>query len=473
MAGAAGSRYADTFAEADGARGPRRKPVAVLLVDPDSARSEQLKQVLKTTCALVDAAQTPQQAEALCQRCHFDLFVVALTQPCNRMLEWLQILRDRGERADIVLTAEYADVETAISALRSGAADLLVKPFRDEQLLEAIQRCLRRRRQLRENFLSRSRQPQGAAADGLIGDSPAIREVLDVIDRVAPVSSTLLLQGETGTGKELIARAVHQRSGRKGQFVAVNCGAIPSELLDSELFGHIRGAFTGANTSRDGLFACADNGTIFLDEIGELPWPMQANLLRVLEERCVRPVGGNQERAVTCRVIAACNVPLEEKVKAGVFREDLHFRLNVLPIQVPPLRERVDDIPLLIAHFMRLLSPELGAPSLPVSSPELQRLQAYHWPGNVRELRNLVERALLLGRPLLECCDWNAQSGGPLQRGSSRQPFPQTWSLSEVSKQHVLSVLESVGGNKSEAARRLHISRKTLERKIHVWNSEQ
>jgi two-component system NtrC family response regulator len=187
----------------------------------------------------------------------------------------------------------------------------------------------------------------------------------------------------------------------------------------------------------------------------------------------VRPVGGNQERAVTCRVIAACNVPLEEKVKAGVFREDLHFRLNVLPIQVPPLRERVDDIPLLIAHFMRLLSPELGAPSLPVSSPELQRLQAYHWPGNVRELRNLVERALLLGRPLLECCDWNAQSGGPLRRGSSRQLFPETWSLSEVSKQHVLSVLESVGGNKSEAARRLHISRKTLERKIHVWNSEQ
>jgi DNA-binding NtrC family response regulator len=448
------------------------RPVSVLLVEPDVTRSEQLRRLLKPACALVEAAPTPQHAEALCQRCHFDLFVVTLSQPGSRVLEWLQKLRDRGENADIVLTAEYADVDTAINALRSGASDLLVKPFRDEQLLEAIRRCLRRRQQLQENFLSRNRKPRDLAAEGLVGESPAIRQVLDVIKRVAGTSSTLLLQGETGTGKELIARAIHQRSGRKGQFVAVNCGAIPSELLDSELFGHIRGAFTGASSSRDGLFACADNGTIFLDEIGELPWPMQANLLRVLEERRVRPVGGNRERAVNCRVIAASNAPLEARVQEGVFREDLHFRLNVLPIHVPALRERTTDIPLLVAHFMRVLSSALGAPPLPVSAEELQRLQAYHWPGNVRELRNLVERALLLGKPLRECCGWDGDSGQTGRDEVSRQQFPLTWSLSEVSKQHVLGVLKSVGGNKSEAARRLHISRKTLERKIHVWSSK-
>jgi len=456
---------------ADESQARGRRPLSVLLVEPDTARSEQLKRALKPVCALVEAAPTPQHAEALSQRCHFDLFVVTLSQPGSRILEWLQVLRDRGESAEIVLTSEYADVDTAISALRAGASDLLVKPFRDEQLLEAIRRCLRRRRQLHENYLSRSVKPRDPSAEGLIGESAAIRQVLNVIERVAATSSTLLLQGETGTGKELIARALHQRSGRKGQFVAVNCGAIPSELLDSELFGHIRGAFTGAHMSRSGMFVCADNGTIFLDEIGELPWPMQANLLRVLEERRVRPVGSNQERAVNCRVIAASNAPLEARVRDGVFREDLHFRLNVLPIHVPALRERVEDIPLLIAHFMRLLSPELGTPPMPVSPAEVKRLQDYHWPGNVRELRNLVERALLLGKPLLECCDW-AEGGDPGRDAATRQLFPLTLSLAEVSKQHVLSMLKSVGGNKSEAARRLHISRKTLERKIQVWNSE-
>ena len=456
---------------ADESQARGRRPLSVLLVEPDSVRSEQLKRALKPVCALVEAAPTPQHAEALSQRCHFDLFVVTLSQPGSRILEWLQVLRDRGESAEIVLTCEYADVDTAISALRAGASDLLVKPFRDEQLIEAIRRCLRRRRQLHENYLSRSVKPRDPSAEGLIGESPAIRRVLDVIERVAATSSTLLLQGETGTGKELIARALHQRSGRKGQFVAVNCGAIPSELLDSELFGHIRGAFTGAHMSRSGLFVCADNGTIFLDEIGELPWPMQANLLRVLEERRVRPVGSNQERAVNCRVIAASNAPLEARVRDGVFREDLHYRLNVLPIHVPALRERIEDIPLLIAHFMRLLSPELGTPPMPVSPQEVKRLQEYRWPGNVRELRNLVERSLLLGKPLLECCDWD-EGGDPDRDAGTRQPFPLTLSLAEVSKQHVLGMLKSVGGNKSEAARRLHISRKTLERKIQVWNSE-
>jgi len=192
----------------------------------------------------------------------------------------------------------------------------------------------------------------------------------------------------------------------------------------------------------------------------------------VLEERRVRPVGGNQERAVNCRVIAASNAPLEARVREGEFREDLFFRLNVLPIQVPALRERLGDVALLVTHFMRLLSPELGTPPMQVTQAELERLQQHHWPGNVRELRNLVERALLLGKPLLKCCDWDADVDPPGGDAALRQQFPLNWSLSEVSKQHVLSVLKSVGGNKSEAARRLHISRKTLERKVQAWNGK-
>jgi two-component system NtrC family response regulator len=456
--------------EADVSGSHARRLLSVLLVEPDAVRSEQLNRTLKPVCALVEVARTPEHAEALSRRCYFDLFVVSLVQPGYRILEWLQQLRDRGENTGIVLTSEYADVETAISALRAGASDLLVRPFRDEQLLEAIRRYLRRRQQLHGNRLARTGRPREPAAGGLVGESPVMRELLDVVERVAPTSSTLLLQGETGTGKELIARAIHQRSGRKGRFVAVNCGAIPSELLDSELFGHVRGAFTGAHVARSGLFACADNGTIFLDEVGELPLPMQANLLRVLEERRVRPVGGNQERAVSCRVIAASNVALETRVREGGFREDLYFRLNVLPIRVPALRERLDDITLLVTHFMHLLGSELGVSPVPPGADELERLQAYHWPGNVRELRNLVERALLLGKPLLTCCDWDTDDGSPRRERSLQDRFPLDLSLSEVSKQHVLGVLQSVGGNKSEAARRLHISRKTLERKILVWN---
>jgi DNA-binding NtrC family response regulator len=232
MVANAGRRHGDTSSLPADSRDSQRKPVSVLLVDADTIRSERLQQTLKTVCALVDTAETSQQAEALCQRCSFDVVVVSLSRHGSGTLEWLQALRDRGERADVVLTAEYADVEIAISALRAGAADLLVRPFRDEQLLEAIQRCLRRRRQLRENFLSRSRNPRALSGDGLVGESAAIRQVLEVIERVAPTHSTLLLYGETGTGKELIARAIHQRSGRTGRFVAVNCGAIPSELLD-------------------------------------------------------------------------------------------------------------------------------------------------------------------------------------------------------------------------------------------------
>lgn len=458
----------DSSSEISGA-GVGRRPFSVLLVDENRSQREKISKVLSPDCALIEMADTLSQASALTQRCQFDLCIVSVTRDCQVVLDWLQQLADAGSRSDVVFTTDYADLDTALMALRAGAADLLIRPYRDEQLRNAVRRCLRRQRQQRDNFLLRRRATTHQPSGDLIGQSRAMQDVIQIIERVAPTNSTLLLQGETGTGKELVARAIHTRSGCKGDFVPINCGAIPGELLDSELFGHARGAFTGAHSNREGLFASASNGTLFLDEIGELPLPMQANLLRVLEERRIRPVGGNQELPISCRVIAATNVCLENSVKQGRFRKDLHYRLNVLPITVPPLRERSEDIPELVRHFIQKLGPRLGATSIPLREEDIDQLQAYSWPGNVRELRNLVERALLLGQPLLECCDWNVSQGDAPQSAAASLAFPETMSLSEVNRRHMLAVLESVNGNKSEAARRLCISRKTLERKLQSW----
>ncbi len=450
-----------------------RYPAAVLIVDQDPLERKQLQHKLAAHCVLVEAAGDLHKAEALRTRCHFDVFVVALGGTGTQTLDWLQALRERGTRADVILTAACADLDTAISALRAGAADLLVKPYRDVQLLSSIRHCLRRRQMLRESFLLRRREAAVPRVAGMIGDSPAMRRLLGLIERIAPTMSTVLIEGETGTGKELIARAVHRHSGRKGEFIAVNCGAITPELLESELFGHTRGAFTGAHCAREGLFACANDGTLFLDEIGEMPLAMQANLLRVLEQRCVRPVGANRERAVNCRVIAATNLTLAEQVAKGAFREDLYYRLNVLTVAAPTLRERLEDIPALVEHFTGLLSDELGVEPLRLDHADFVELRNYSWPGNVRELRNMIERALLLGQLPRErpVSDGGANDEPSRRAGEAAlHAFPYDWTLSEVEKHHMLNVLHSVGGNKSEAARRLGVSRKTLERKLNVWN---
>ncbi len=450
-----------------------RHPAAVLIVDQDPLERKHLREVLDPQCALVEAAETLQKAEALRARCHFDIYVIALNAVGAPALDWLRSLREQGVRADVILTAAYADLDGAIAALRAGASDLLVKPYRDAQLSSAIQRCLRRRQMLRESFLLRRRETDPPRVHGLIGDSPPMREVLRLVERIAPTSSTVLIQGETGTGKELIARAIHRRSGRKGEFIAVNCGSITAELLESELFGHTRGAFTGAHTAREGLFSCANDGTIFLDEIGEMPLGMQANLLRVLEERCVRPVGANREQPVNCRVIAATNLNLSDQLSKGAFREDLYYRLNVLTINVPALRERIEDIPALAEHFTHALSEDLGMTPLLFDHGDFSALQQYAWPGNVRELRNWIERALLLGHlPMDDLQPARMEAGAKSGSDHSGAAFPNDWTLSEVEKHHMMSVLDSVGGNKSEAARRLGVSRKTLERKFNAWNRE-
>jgi DNA-binding NtrC family response regulator len=272
-----------------------------------------------------------------------------------------------------------------------------------------------------------------------------------------------MIEGESGTGKELAARAIHQWSGRGGAFVPINCGAISTELIESEFFGHVKGAFTGAHQVRKGLFTYAHGGTLFLDEIGEMPFSMQAHLLRVLEERTIRPVGSNREIDVDVRIVAATNRDLDAEVKAGNFREDLYFRLNVLSIRMPALREIEDDIAILARHFVHAIARELGVAPPELGNAELNHLRSHDWPGNVRELKNVIERCLLLNSKPSQCI------GGGLPALSDVDVQEDDVALARVEKRHILKVLEMEGGNKSAAARRLGIARKTLERKVRAW----
>jgi DNA-binding NtrC family response regulator len=445
-----------------------RRSAAVLVVDDEPGMRNFLLKALERECALVECADSVEAAEELRQRYHFDLLIVDIRLPGQSGVEWLAALRDREVATDVIVMTAYADLETSIAALRGGASDFLLKPFRVEQMMTAVRRCLERRRMARENFLlKREIQPHGI--EGIVGASSAITEMCAVVQRVAPTISTVLIEGETGTGKELVARAIHSLSGRDGPFVPVNCGSISTDLLESELFGHTKGAFTSAHSSREGLFSHARDGTLFLDEISEMSLAMQAKLLRALEEKRVRPVGADREVPVNARVIAATNRQLANEMKDGNFREDLFFRLNVLAIMVPPLREHTDDIPSLAGHFSTQLARELGVAPIPFGHEDIMQMQSYPWPGNVRELKNVIERSLLLGtlpRDFFAGGSSLGQTGDGVDAG---QALPLSWSLDEVEKFHMLRVLESSAGNKSRAARSLGVSRKTLERKLKSW----
>ena len=440
------------------------RAASVLVVDDEPGMRNFLAKALASRCALVETADSVETAEALRRRCHFDLLVVDIRLPGESGVDWVSRLREQDVPTDVIVMTAYASMETAVAALRAGAVDFLLKPFRVEQLTATVDRCLEQRQLARENFVLRRQASAGRVA-GIVGQSPPVRELCAVIQRIAPTPATVLLQGETGTGKELVARAIHELSARQGAFVPVNCGSISPDLLESELFGHTRGAFTSAHAAREGLFTFAQGGTIFLDEVSEMPLGMQAKLLRVLEERRVRPVGADQEVAVDARVIAASNRDLAERVRAGRFREDLLFRLDVLTLTVPPLRDRLEDVAELARHFSEQLSRELGVEPIPFSHEDVRALETYAWPGNVRELRNVIERSLLLGKLPAQTLAADEEARRPAGGG-----LPVDWTLAEVEKHHMLRVLEAAEGNKSEAARRLGVSRKTLERKLKAWS---
>ena len=371
----------------------------ILVVDDEASMRELLEIVLTNAGYETICAGTVEGAQDLLREKAFDVVVTDLRMGANRTagMELLSWMKENNPTTPAIMITAYASVETAIEAMKRGAADYIMKPFTNDEMRLLVKRAIEQRNLLRENVALRKDQAARGKIDNIIGKSPAIHNVMGMIRRVASLPSTVAIHGESGTGKELVARAIHQLSDRAGKpFVAINCGGIPENLLESELFGHKKGSFTGAVEDKEGLMVVADGGTLFLDEIGEMPMPLQVKLLRVLDNSRVMPVGGVSEVPVNVRIISATNRDLEKMVQQNLFRKDLYYRLNVIPIVVPPLRERVDDIPLLARHFVAGHARRMGLQELTITQEATDTLCAFTWAGNVRELENVLERAVAL-----------------------------------------------------------------------------
>ncbi|TQM12294.1 DNA-binding NtrC family response regulator [Pseudoxanthomonas sp. 3HH-4] len=436
---------------------------SILIVDDEPGMRNFLVRTLRPRCKHVEEVADTSEASAKLDAQPFDVVILDNVLPGQNGVEWLAEQRRRGMFADVILITAYADLEAAIGALRAGAADFLLKPFRSNQLLGALSRCLERNQLRRENAVLRHELnvagDQTLLRDRLLGNSPAIEAVRELISRAAPTPSTVLFTGPSGTGKEVAARSLHALSSRaKRLFVPINCGAIPADLIESELFGHLKGSFTNAESARPGLIMHAQGGTLFLDEIGDLPAAMQSKLLRVLEDKRIRPVGSEREQPVDVRFVFATNVDLMTCVEAGTFRADLYYRINIMEINMPRLCERGEDVLELAQRFMEDMSVQLGLPTITIDDKVKAHLLSYRWPGNVRELRNLIERALIVG-------------SFPKSFSSIETPRQgRNKSLAEVERLHILSILRETGGDREKAARLLGISRKTIDRKCSIWN---
>ncbi|WP_305044645.1 sigma-54-dependent transcriptional regulator [Geoalkalibacter sp.] len=375
---------------------PKKK---MLVIDDDPVIRRGLKQILEKAGYEVEIFASGHTAVEELRQAPCDLVITDLKMPGMSGLEVLRTVSAMHPEVPIVLITGYSTVETAVEAMKNGAVDYIAKPFTPDELLEKVQQALEKKAVLFEDLCLRKELRENHGFQKFIGQSQEMQKVYRRILQVAPTDSTVLITGESGTGKELVARAIHQNSQRRGAtFVAVDCTALAENLLESELFGHVRGSFTGAIQTKTGLFKVADGGTLFLDEISNLSLKTQAKLLRVLQEREITPIGGTQSVPVNIRLVAATNRGLKEMVAAGLFREDLFFRLNIIPVDLPPLRERKGDLRLLIAHFLKLFGDEMGKEVRGLAPDALDLLEAYPFPGNVRELENIIERAVVLAQ---------------------------------------------------------------------------
>ncbi len=433
----------------------------ILVVDDAPDTVEVVRRNLTANGCQVLTASSVAQAVSLLDGQPVDLVITDLRMPKVGGLELVRHVRENTRDTEIIVITGYPTIDGAVQAMKSGAEEYLPKPFTDEELFAAVERAMTK---LRARRAAHPGVERGSLlAQGIIGESPALRKVLDSVRKAAASNATVLLTGESGTGKELIARAIHYRSARSNApFVPVNCGAVPEGLLESELFGHVKGAFTGATESRAGFFHAADGGTLFLDEIGEMSLGMQVKLLRVLQDREVCMVGSTRARLLDVRIVAATNIDLPRLVSSRAFREDLFYRLNVVTIVIPPLRERDDDVLLLARHFATRLANELGKPVPQFSDEVLRVFRNHHWPGNVRELENVIARLVVMVEddvveiPDLPC----------IMRFASARDGRVGRSLAEVEMEHICNVLTSVQGNKTRAAEILGIDRKTLRDKL-------
>jgi two-component system response regulator AtoC len=439
---------------------------SILLVDDEERILKALGRALRDEGHEVVATSSAREAQRLLSGRTFDLFVVD-----NRMPErtGLELIRDllasapEGDRPQIIMMTAHATVESAIEAMKLGAFDYLQKPFEVEELLVAVRRALEHQRLRTQQLYLLSERDEQFNHYGIVGGSRAIQDLIHKLEQVALTKSTVLISGETGTGKELAARAIHDRSAQRGlPLIKVNCAAIPETLLESELFGHVRGAFTGATSNKKGKFALADGGTLFLDEIGATSSALQAKLLRVLQEREFEPLGAERTQTVDLRVIAATNRDLRRMVAEGRFQEDLFYRLSVIPIVLPPLRERREDIPVLVDHFLRKHAQRTGKRMDGVAREALASLQSYDWPGNVRELENTIERAVVLSSgPVIEAAEVSPQGAG-----AAAPPGPPSLKLHQniewVERETIGRALREAGGVKKAAAELLGISQRAL-----------
>jgi two-component system response regulator HydG len=450
------------------------RPARLLLVDDDEAACRLLSEVLEREAyRVVSALSTDEAITKLEEEGPFDAVLTDLRMPRKSGLDLLRTVRGRDPEALVLVLTAFGDAAAAGEAIRAGAYDFISKPYDIQTLRETLDRALGRRRLARRRPAASplgpaSEEPEGLA---LVGHSPAIIEVMKTLARVAPSQATVLVLGETGTGKELVARTIHRWSERAShRFVAVNCSALAEGLLESELFGHVKGAYTGAATARPGLFREADKGTLFLDEIGDISPGLQARLLRALQEHEIVPLGAETPVKVDVRVLAATHRDLPELVRQGRFREDLYYRLDVVTLSLPPLRERRQDIPLLVDHFLRTLSSRHGRGPVAVDPEALRRLLGYDWPGNIRELQNVLERAVLLAEQGVIGPEHLATTVRPSAAALPAAPeVTPLRGLEDVEREHVIRVLAATGGNREESSRILGISRRTLTRMIQRW----
>jgi len=433
---------------------------AILVVDDSPTTIEVLERNLRGRGFRVLSASSVAEAIRVLDNTPVDIVITDLKMPGASGLDLVRHVRENFDRTEVVMITGYPSIEGAVEAVKTGAEEYLAKPFTDEELFDVVDKA---RARLRLRRACATGPEDLASFHGLIGDSQAIQKVVRAIRKAASTPATVLISGESGTGKELIARAIHYSSPRSSaRFVTVNCGGIPEGLLESELFGHMKGAFTGATESRAGFFQTADGGTIFLDEVSETSLAMQVKLLRVLQEGEVRMVGSTRSRLVDVRVLAATNMDLQTLMQKGQFREDLFFRLNVIGITAPPLRERGDDIIRLSRHFLEKFATEYGLDAPRLADRALQALRHYPWPGNVRELENLTQRLVVMADS--EVID--APHLPSYMRFSAVRDSGFDRTLAEVEAEYVRNVLAHVDGNKSRAARVLGIDRKTLREKL-------
>ena len=406
-----------------------------------------------------------------------DAFDLVITDLRMRKVDGLAVLRavkEHSPRTVVLVVTAFASTETAVEAMKLGAYDYITKPFKLDELRLTIANALERKRLQDENRELKRQLRTERGFDSFVGKSPRMMEVFATIRKTADSGSTVMITGESGTGKELVARAVHQESSRRnGPFVSVNCGAIPETLMESELFGHVKGAFTGAVQSTEGLFSAADGGTLFLDEITEIPQSVQVKLLRAIQEREIRRVGDTRDVKVDVRLIAASNRDLLKAVADGVLREDLYYRLNVIPIHLPPLRERTQDIPLLVAHFINRIAKDVNKPVRGITPEALSILERYHWPGNIRELENVIERAIVLGSGEQIGVDaLPPHLARPRDGGEFPVDIPPTGLdlealLAEVEQRYIRMALERAGGLQIRAAELLRLSFRQFRYKLH------